>query len=80
MPKLDRWLIASKMVEVIDKETLTQILNAGGQIGGGWCQIHQHVCVNPNNVEIIEKMLLDKGFTVCPANKFETLSSCHHDM
>ncbi len=62
MPKLERWIVAQKMVQVIDPETIKKILDLGGQIGGGWSRIHQHVYVNPQNKEAIEKLLLDKGF------------------
>jgi hypothetical protein len=62
MPKLERWIVAQKMVQVIDSETMKRILDLGGQIGGGWGRIHQHVSVNPENKETIEKLLLEKGF------------------
>ncbi len=64
MPKLQRWLIASKMVEVLDQETLSTIGDLGGQIGGGWSEVHQHICVNKDNKEQIEELLRSKGFTV----------------
>ena len=64
MPKLERWIIASKMVEVLDRDTMMAVLRLGGQIGGGWCEIHQHVCVNQNNKEQIEDLLRSGGFTV----------------
>ena len=62
MPKLDRWIVAQKMVQVINSETIKKILDLGGQIGGGWGRIHQHVSVNPDNKEEIEKLLLEQGF------------------
>ena len=64
MPKLDRWLIASKMVTVLDGETVRAIMDMGGHIGGGWCEVHQHVLVNVKNKEKIEALLDAKGFTV----------------
>lgn len=64
MPKLQRWLVATKMVEVLDKDTLKAIIGLGGQIGGGWCEVHQHICVNQDNKEEIERILTEKGFTV----------------
>jgi phospholipid N-methyltransferase len=67
MPKLDRWIVASKMVHVIDADTMKKILELGGQIGGGWCHIHQHICVNPENKEVIERMLQEKGFEITTA-------------
>lgn len=62
MPKLQRWLVASKMVTVLTPETLKKIAELGGHVGGGWNEIHQHVCVNQDNKEAIEKILLDQGF------------------
>lgn len=64
MPKLQRWLIAAKRIEVLDAEILKTIADLGGQIGGGWSQVHQHICVNRKNKEKIEQLLQDKGFTV----------------
>ena len=64
MPKMQRWIVASKMVEVLDKELLEGILEAGGQIGGGWCEIHQHICVNCDNKERIEALLRERGFSI----------------
>ncbi len=64
MPKLERWIVAQKMVQVIDAETMKKILDLGGQIGGGWGRIHQHVSVNSENKETIEKLLEEKGFEI----------------
>jgi hypothetical protein len=64
MPKCERWIVAQKMVEVIDAGTMKSILDLGGQIGGGWNQIHQHVFVNPENKEKIEELLRARGFEV----------------
>ncbi len=64
MPQLQRWLIASKMVEVLDPEMVRAIVDQGGSIGGGWCEIHQHILVNAHNKESIEAMLCESGFTV----------------
>ena len=72
MPKLDRWIVAQKMVSVLDTETLHQIIELGGHIGGGWCQVHQHINVNPDNKEKIEQLLLEKGYEVA------SVSSTHH--
>jgi phospholipid N-methyltransferase len=62
MPKLERWIVAQKMVQVIDLETMKKILELGGQIGGGWNRIHQHIFVNSDNKEAIEQLLQEKGF------------------
>jgi hypothetical protein len=64
MPKMQHWLIASKMVEVLSPELTRSILDQGGIIGGGWCEIHQHICVNTKNKETIEAQLAEEGFTV----------------
>jgi hypothetical protein len=64
MPKCERWIVAQKMVEVLDSGTIKKILDMGGQIGGGWNRIHQHVCVNPDNKERIEALLHEQGFEV----------------
>ncbi|HEO71996.1 MAG TPA: hypothetical protein ENN80_12090 [Candidatus Hydrogenedentes bacterium] len=69
MPKLEHWIIASKMVEVLDHDTIRAIMDAGGLIGGGWCEIHQHICVNHNNKEQIEQLLKAKGFIVSGASE-----------
>jgi hypothetical protein len=72
MPKLERWIVAQKMVSVIDADTLKKIIELGGQIGGGWCQVHQHINVNQDNKEQIEKLLIEKGYEVVSA------STCRH--
>ena len=64
MPKCERWIVAQKMVEVLDAATIKKVLELGGQIGGGWNRIHQHICVNPENKERIEALLVEKGFEV----------------
>jgi translation initiation factor 1 (eIF-1/SUI1) len=68
MPKCERWIVAQRMVAVIDADTLKKIVELGGQIGGGWCQVHQHIYVNPDNKEQIEKLLIEKGFEVVSAS------------
>jgi hypothetical protein len=68
MPKCERWIVAQRMVSVIDADTLEKIIELGGQIGGGWCQVHQHINVNPDNKEQIEKLLQEKGFEVVSAS------------
>ena len=82
MPKLDRWIIASKMVKIFDKETLQEIINLDGHIGGGWCQIHQHISVNSGNKEKIEKLLTDKGFNTSSSGDTRiAFPECHtHDI
>jgi hypothetical protein len=79
MPFLERWLAAQKMVEVFDKETIKQILDLGGQIGGGWNRIHQHVWVTPHNKEAIEELLTKKGFEVAPVSDVRhPENTCNH--
>jgi len=64
MPKCERWIVAKKLVVVLDAATIKEIIDLGGQVGGGWCQVHQHIHVNPDNKEKIEKLLTDKGYEV----------------
>lgn len=68
MPKLDKWIVATRMAEPIDPATMRQILDLGGVIGGGWCQVHQHILVNAENKEKIETLLRDQGLEVLPAD------------
>jgi hypothetical protein len=58
------WLVASRMLAVLDKDTLRAVLNAGGQTGGGWCEIHQHIGVDEGNREKIEEILRAANLTV----------------
>jgi hypothetical protein len=64
VPKLERWIIASRMAEVLDRDTLKGVLEFGGQVGGGWCEVHQHICVNQNNKEQIERLLQNAGYKI----------------
>jgi hypothetical protein len=64
MPKLERWIVASKMIPVFDQETLHSIVALGATIGGGWSQVHQHVNVNVDNKEKIEELLRSRGYQV----------------
>ena len=64
MPKMERWIVASKMVPVFDHDTLKQIVALGGTIGGGWSQVHQHLNVNVDNKEKIEELLQSRGYEV----------------
>lgn len=60
----ERWIIAQKMVPVINGETMRKIVDLGGQVGGGWNLIHQHISVNPYNRFSIEQLLLDQEFDI----------------
>jgi hypothetical protein len=60
----EHWIIAQKMIPVIDSETMKKILDFGGQVGGGWNMVHQHICVNRDNRAAIEQLLLDQGFEI----------------
>ena len=68
MALLERWIVASKMVPVFDKEILSQILAMGGSVGGGWSEVHQHVHVTPENKETIEELLVRNGYKVLSVN------------
>jgi len=67
MAKLEKWIVAARMVEVLDAETEKTIINMGGLIAGGWCQVHQHIIVTPDNKEQIETYLKEKGYQVLSA-------------
>lgn len=67
MPKLSRWIVAEKKIEIFNSETKKEIMSLGGHIGGGFDKVHQHIFVTPDNKEKIEKMLIDQGFEVSPA-------------
>ncbi|MBN2714178.1 MAG: hypothetical protein JXR97_17295 [Planctomycetes bacterium] len=71
MPKLERWIIASKKVRVLDTELEREILGMGGVLGGGFSEIHRHILVNPENKEVIEEHLRAKGYTVLPGTDKE---------
>ena len=60
----ERWIVAQKMTPVIKPGTIQKIINVGGQIGGGWNRIHQHICVNASNSETIKELLYEDGFEV----------------
>ncbi len=68
MPKLEKWIVASRRVEAIDGETRAELVRLGGQIGGGWTEVHRHVLVNPENKEAIEALLRENGYQVCAAS------------
>jgi hypothetical protein len=68
MPKLDRWLVASKVVDALDSDAVREIHALGGQIGGGWYEIHTHICVNQENKEKIEHLLQSQGLRISSAS------------
>ena len=70
MAKIEKWIIAARMVEVLDAETEKELINMGGLIAGGWCQVHQHIIVTPENKERIESYLREKGYQVLAATEF----------
>lgn len=79
MPKLERWLVASKVVDVLEPETARQIMELGGQIGGGWYEVHTHICVNQDNKERVEHLLEAQGLTITPASEHAIEHpECHH--
>lgn len=63
-PPVGQLITASRMLAVLDKETMIAIFDLGGHIGGGWCEVHQHVCVPPENREKVEEILLEAGYKV----------------
>ena len=68
MARLERWIVASKMVPVFDNALLQEIAALGGSVGGGWCEIHQHVHVTPENKEAIEELLVKNGYKLLSIN------------
>jgi hypothetical protein len=64
MAKMERWIVASKMVEVLDHDTLKEIVDLGATLGGGWSEVHQHIHVTPDNKEKIEAILLKRGYSL----------------
>jgi len=64
MAKLERWIVASKTVDVLDAEMLRELASLGATPGGGWFEVHQHIHVNPQNKEKIEELLLARGYRV----------------
>jgi len=71
MPKLERWIVAQKTVQVLDAETINKIHELGGQIGGGWSLVHQHIYVTPSNKEKIEALLKEKGLEIGSVADFQ---------
>lgn len=61
-------IIASRMLAVLDPVTVQAILEAGAQIGGGWCEVHQHIHVDDSNVDKVTEVLraADINVTMCP--------------
>lgn len=61
-------IIASRMIAVLDPVTVRAILETGGQIGGGWCEVHQHIHVDEDHVDAVAKVLrtADIHVSVCP--------------
>jgi general stress protein YciG len=68
MPKLEKWIVASRKVAALDKETRAEIDRLGGQVGGGWTEVHRHILVNPENKEAIEDLLRENGYEVSAAS------------
>lgn len=64
MPKMSRWIVARKMVAVFPQEVLKELVELGANLGGGWCQVHQHLHVNPENREKVIALLEAHGYRV----------------
>ena len=67
MARLERWIVASRLVPVLDEKTLMDIAALGANIGGGWCEVHQHIHITAENKEKVEQLLRDRGYTVVSA-------------
>jgi len=68
MPKLDRWIIASREVDILDKDTDHALRDMGALTAGGWNIVHQHVLVTYENKEKIERYMASRGYNVRPAS------------
>lgn len=64
----DRWIIASRIVPVLDAESQAAIAGMGGVIGGGNAEIRLHIHVSSDNRDAIESFLRSKGLTVSEAS------------
>lgn len=74
MPKLSRWIVARKMVAVFPQEVLKELVELGANLGGGWCQVHQHLHVNPENREKIIALLEAHGYRVDDVDRDQEIS------
>lgn len=63
-PESAGWLIASRMLPVLDRDTLKAVFDAGGEVAGGWCEVHQHIRVDEGNREQIREVLRAANLTV----------------
>ena len=63
-PESTSWIIASRMLPVLDRETLKAVFDAGGEVAGGWCEVHQHIRVDDGNKEQIRELLCAANLTV----------------
>lgn len=65
-PENAGWLVVSRMLPVLDNRTLATVVELGGQIAGGWCEVHQHVRVEPSIREVAMDLLHSANLTVTP--------------
>ncbi len=70
MPKLSRWIVAKKMMHLFPTEVLQKLLAMGANIGGGWCEIHQHINVSPQNRDEVVAYLESQGYDVVDAEEY----------
>lgn len=70
MPKLSRWIVAKKMMHLFPTEVLQKLLSMGANIGGGWCEIHQHINVSPQNRDEVVAYLESLGYEVLDAEEY----------
>lgn len=68
MPKLERWLIVAKNVEILTAEDIRVVDSMNAQMGGGWNKVHQHLNVNAENREAVETYFTTRGFEVVEAS------------
>ncbi len=72
MPKLARWLIVSKKVDVFSKEVIDELQKMGVQFGGTHKLADQHIQVNHENKEKVEAFLIEHGYIVSEADSADS--------
>jgi len=67
MPRLQRWIVARKIVPVFSTETAKKLTDLGANLGDGDFNLHQIVNVNFRNREKVIELLIADGFSVTDA-------------
>lgn len=64
MPKLNRWIKATKKVPVFSHDLVESLTSLGVALAGGEFTIEQTLHVNPHNREKVIALLLENGYEV----------------